>query len=210
MKRLSGKTWALLALIAVAGFWSWRHWGPYSITNEHPTGTSIIAFGDSLTSGIGAPDDQSYPAQLSRLVGQPIFNAGVPGDTIADARRRLDRDVLSHNPRIVLICLGGNDLLRQTDLSMSFQTLREIIVRIQEKGALVILIGLGGNPLSPGLGGRYRSLARERGCPFVPDVLGGILGETRLMSDQIHPNSAGYARMAGKISPELRKYLMPK
>ncbi len=209
MRRFSAKTWIILALLIIAAFLAWRRWGPYPITNAHPTGTAIIAFGDSLTAGVGASGDQNYPAQLSRLVGQPILNAGNPGDTIVDASRRLDRDVLLRNPRIVLVCLGGNDLLRQADLNTSFQTLRETIVRIQGKGALVILIGLGGNPLSPALGGRYRSLARETGCPFVPDVLGGILGQRHLMSDQIHPNAAGYTKMAGRMAPVLRKYLAP-
>ena len=71
------------------------------------TGENIICFGDSLTYGTGAPRDKSYPAQLSDMIGQPVINAGVLGDTTTRALERLEEDVLSQSPRIVLITLGG-------------------------------------------------------------------------------------------------------
>jgi len=123
------------------------------------------------------------------------------------ALKRLDRDVLQADPKVVLLCLGGNDLLRRVDPGTTFQNLETMIRRIQDKGALVIVVGLGATPISPRLGGRYRALARRTGCPLVPDVMGGILGEPQLMSDGIHPNARGYTRMAEKIEPALREYL---
>ena len=81
--------------------------GPEPVTLK---GENIICFGDSLTFGTGAPRAKSYPAQLAKMLGNPVINSGIPGDTTARALQRLDRDVLSKSPRIVLITLGGNDL----------------------------------------------------------------------------------------------------
>lgn len=177
----------------------------YPITNAAPTGSNIIAFGDSLTAGQGAGPNDAYPAVLSRRLDVPIVNAGISGDTTAGAMQRLEREVLSRDPRIVLLCLGGNDVLRKTKADDTFANLRGMIERIQRTGALVILIGIE-FPLRDH-GKRYRQLARETGCPYVPDLLGGILANPELMADAVHPNAAGYRKVADKIEPVLRKYL---
>ena len=80
------------------------------IKNSQPIGENIICFGDSLTFGTGATRGMDYPSQLSKMISRPVLNKGVPGDTTARALARLDQDVLSQSPRIVLITLGGNDL----------------------------------------------------------------------------------------------------
>ena len=76
------------------------------IRNAVPDGENIICFGDSLTYGTGAAENMDYPAQLSRMISRPVLNAGVPGDTTAMALARLEADVLSRSPRMVLITLG--------------------------------------------------------------------------------------------------------
>lgn len=207
MRRIPVKLWVFLFVLILAGLYGYRTWGPYPITNEKPSGRAIIAFGDSLTFGTGASPETSYPAQLMALIRQPVVNRGAPGETTADALKRLQRDVLDNEPKIVLLCLGGNDLLRRVDADQTFSHLKTMITRIQEKGALVILIGLSGAPLSPSLNGRYKALARETGCPCVPDVLDGILGERDLMADQVHPNARGYAIMAERIRDAMAEYL---
>ncbi len=210
MRRITWKSWVILAVLLFLAVFAWRRWGPYPITNPAPAGSTIVAFGDSLTVGVGAPDGFGYVNELEKRVQRPILNSGVSGDTTADALRRLDRDVLAKNPAIVLVFLGGNDQLRQVPTDVTIGNLKQIITRIQERGALVILIGLGATPLNPMLGGRYRSLARETGCPLVPDVLEGIFGTSALMADQIHPNAQGHKRVADRIEPVLREYLEPQ
>ena len=105
------KTGAIALAVILAVYFGYRHFIYHPpVKNARPTGESIICFGDSLTYGTGASQGMDYPSQLSRLIGRPVINAGIPGDTTATALARLDRDVLSLSPRIVLITLGGNDL----------------------------------------------------------------------------------------------------
>jgi lysophospholipase L1-like esterase len=180
--------------------------GP-EVVNRNPSGETIVCFGDSLTAGTGAPPELSYPAQLEKLVGEPVINAGVPGDTTASALARLDSDVLAHSPRIVLITLGGNDLMGGVEPEDAFSRLATIVYRIQERGALVVVGGV-----EPPIHGRgypeaYQQLARETGCVLVDNVLAGIMGKDEFMSDRIHPNQHGYARMAERFHKAVKPYL---
>lgn len=184
-----------------------RH-NSWPITNEHPQGDTIVAFGDSLTAGYKMADADSYPAQLASLVGRDILNRGVSGDSTAEGLARLDRDVLAENPGVVLLSLGANDMLRRQSIEATFANLRRIIDRIQARGALVILIGVEGFPMVHGdYGERYRALARETGCVYVDDILDDVFGDPALMYDQIHPNAAGYARIAQRLESEVGSYL---
>ena len=197
---------ALLLVVSLVGWWLLGGESSYPITNANPTGTTIIAFGDSLTEGKGAGKELAYPAILSEKTGVQILNMGVSGDTAADGLKRLDRDVLSRDPKIVLLAFGGNDFLRKLDKNATFDQLRQMIRAIQQTGALVILISVD-FPLGGSWTRMYRELAQETGCPHVPDQLGGIFGHRDLMSDEVHPNAKGYAIMAEKIEPVLRNYL---
>jgi lysophospholipase L1-like esterase len=175
----------------------------WRITNEDSQGVAIVAFGDSLTEGYRMSPGEAYPEQLAKLVGRPIVNRGVSGDTTADGLARLDADVLAESPRLVLLALGANDMLRKQPIDETFANLRQIVDRIHARGAMVVLIGVEGFPLVHGdYGARYRSLARETGCVYVPDMLDGVFGDPALMYDQIHPNAAGYARIARRIASE--------
>ena len=180
----------------------------WPIVNHTPQGVAVVAFGDSLTAGYQVADTESYPAQLAKLLDREIVNRGVSGDTAAEGLARLDRDVLSENPRVVLLSLGANDMLRRQPIEDTFANLRRIVDRIQARGALVILIGVEGYPLVHGdWGKRYRDLARETGCVYVPDILDDVIGDPGLMYDQIHPNAAGYAKIAQRIQSEAGEYL---
>lgn len=169
---------------------------PDSIHNISPSGQNIICFGDSLTSGYGASGGMDYPSQLSRLLEKPIINAGIPGDTTAGALRRLEEDVLSRSPRIVLITLGGNDLKNRVPAKRAFTNLKIIVEAIQEAGALVIIGGIELPIFDRGFGDGYRQVASETGAILIPNILEGIIGNSKLMSDPIHPNDDGYALMA--------------
>jgi lysophospholipase L1-like esterase len=177
-----------------------------AIVNRRPSGGAILCFGDSLTSGTGASNGMDYPAQLSRMIGLPVTNAGVPGDTTATALKRLD-GVLDTQPGIVLITLGGNDLKNGISRQTAFNNLRTIVRSIQARGALVVIGGIHIPFYGKGFGEAYRKLAEETGSVLVPDVFDGILGRRSLMSDPIHPNSQGYTVMAQHFLRALQPYL---
>ncbi|MFH0793733.1 MAG: arylesterase [bacterium] len=199
----------VLIVVAMAAWFIYPHFVKWPIRNQKPTGTNIIAFGDSLTRGVGARDSESYPAVLGRMLRVNIINQGVAGNTTEDALKRLDRDVLALDPKIVLVCLGGNDLLEQKNDEEVFANLRQIVERIQAKGALVVLVGVEGFLVGPGsdYGKDFRNLAKETGSVLIPDIMDGILTRPSLMWDKIHPNAAGYRKFAEKIAPVLRQYL---
>ncbi|MDH5297441.1 MAG: GDSL-type esterase/lipase family protein [Desulfobulbaceae bacterium] len=177
------------------------------ITNPKPRGENLICFGDSLTFGTGAPPELSYPAQLSRLMGRPVINAGRPGDTTASALARLEEDVLAHSPSIVFITLGGNDLRTGVGGKAAFGNLKTIIESIQARGALVVLGGLSFPIWDRGYGTGYRETAEDTGAVLVPDILDEIMGREELMSDPIHPNAKGYAIMAARFFAAVEPYL---
>lgn len=178
--------------------------GPEPVTLR---GDNIICFGDSLTFGTGAPRDKSYPAQLAEMIGQPVINSGIPGDTTDRALQRLERDVLSKSPRIVLITLGGNDLKNGVDKKTAFKNLKDIVDTIQARGALVVFGGIRLLFWDRGYEEEYEKLAAETGALLVPDILGGLMGHEELMHDTIHPNGAGYKIMAQKFYTRIKPYL---
>lgn len=186
--------------------------GWYFFSNERvgdfPTkGTNIIAFGDSLTKGVGATPGNDYVSVLSRSLNVPIINAGRAGDTTATALSRLEQDVLENDPKVAVILLGGNDTLARVPKETAFKNLEEIVRKIKERGSAVILVGISGGIFGRGYGGEYERLADEENLWFVPNVLNGILSDDELMYDRIHPNDKGYAIMAERIRPVLEDVL---
>jgi lysophospholipase L1-like esterase len=177
------------------------------VRNATPTGENIICFGDSLTFGTGASPDRDYPSQLSRLISEPVINAGVPGDTTTKAMARLKKDVLAKSPRIVLITLGGNDLKNRVSKETAYQNLKNIIVSIQDQGALVIVGGISIPFWGRGFGDMYEKVCKETESLLIPNLFDGIMGDKSLMSDPIHPNGKGYTLMAQKFHQAMKPYL---
>lgn len=177
------------------------------IRNTNPSGENIISFGDSLTYGTGATEGMDYPSQLSRMMSRPIINAGVPGDTTASAVARLEKDVFSRSPQIVLITLGGNDLKNGVAKEEARHNLKIIIKSIQDLGALVVIGGIEVPFWGKGFGEVYKQLSDELGAVLIPNIFEGIMGNRELMSDRIHPNDAGYTIMAKKFYDAVKPYL---
>lgn len=163
--------------------------------------------GDSLAAGVGSQSGQGYVGLLSQRLGIELVNRGVPGDTTARGLERLETDVLALKPALVVVELGGNDFLQRVDPEETFANLRDIATRCQSAGAAVLLVGVQSGLFQDRLERRYRDLARATGCGYVPNVLRGILTSPALKYDSIHPNDAGYAQVAGRIEPELRRML---
>lgn len=168
-------------------------------------GLRIIAFGDSLTYGTGATSGKDYPSQLSKMISRPVINAGVPGDTTARALKRLEKDVLANSPDIVLITLGGNDLKNGIDADVAFKNLEMIVNLIHNQGARVIIGGLSIPFRDRGYGRGFKKLADETGAKLIPNILEGIMGNRKLMSDPIHPNDAGYKLLAERFYEAMQR-----
>jgi lysophospholipase L1-like esterase len=179
------------------------------VRNARPRGSRIVAFGDSLTAGYRVGPEETYPARLAAILGKPVLNRGVSGETTAESLARLDRDVLAADPRVVLVCLGANDVLRGLPPEAQLAALRRVVEGIQARGALVVLIGTEGYPpVRPfDYAGAYRRLARETGAVYVPDLTRGVLGHGDLMHDGIHPNARGNEAIARRIADEAGEYL---
>ncbi len=133
-----------------------------------------------------------------------IFNAGVPGNTSADGLARVEA-VISLEPSVVLLCLGGNDGLRQVPLTETVANLSAVIQRLQQAGAFVVLIGVRSASLIDQYHGPFKELAAEKNTLYLPNILDGVLGKTSLMADRIHPNAAGYRQIAERLANDLRE-----
>lgn len=150
---------------------------------------------------------EDFVSLLAARIGKPIINAGQNGDTTAIALKRLDRNVLSRDPRIVIILLGGNDALRRVPLADTFSNLEKIIDAVHEKGAAVILVGVRGGLFSSKYNDEFEDLATRKRVNLVTDILDGLFGHAELMYDSIHPNEAGNKIMADRIEPILRQLI---
>lgn len=180
--------------------------GP-QVANREGVGEVVVCFGDSLTQGIGAASGEDYPSRLAQSLGREVVNAGVSGNTTADGLARLDQDVLTHHPRVVVVCFGGNDFLRRVPRDQIFTNLDTIVRRIQAGGAAVVLAGVRSGLFGGSTKADFKRIARERGTLFIPDLLDGIFGRPSLMSDGIHPNREGYAIIAKRVEKQVRKIM---
>ena len=169
------------------------------------TGDVIVAFGDSLTYGTGAAESESYPAVLAQLIGRGVVRSGVPGETTAQALLRLPGVLDEHKPRLVIVCLGGNDMLRKLSEAETVSNLRAVVRKVKDGGAAVVLVGVPRPALLTSAPKFYEEIAREFGIPYEGSVLTGVLYKPDLKSDTIHPNAAGYRKIAEAIAALLRK-----
>lgn len=164
----------------------------------------IVAFGDSLTYGTGAKAEESYPAVLEQLIGRTVVRAGVPGEVTAGGLSRLPGVLDEHRPRLVIVCLGGNDMLRKGSPADIEANLREILKIIKARGADAVLVGVPAPGLITSAPKFYEKLAQEFGIPYESKIVTSVLYRPELKSDYIHPNAAGYRQMAEALAGLLR------
>ncbi|MDP1926719.1 MAG: arylesterase [Thiobacillus sp.] len=169
------------------------------------TNDVILAFGDSLTYGTGAERNEAYPAQLVGLTQRAVVNAGVPGETTAEGLQRLPTLLDEHHPKLVLLCLGGNDMLRRLPASQTESNLRLMLQTLRASGIQVVLIGVPEPKLFGGAPDFYAQLAEEFQLPYAGDILNTVLKDNALKSDPIHPNAAGYAAIARELAQLLKE-----
>jgi acyl-CoA thioesterase I len=166
----------------------------------------ILAFGDSLTDGYGADPGKGYPAQLARLIGRRVVESGVNGETTAEGLARLPGALDRVAPDLLLLCLGGNDLVQRLDPARIEANLARMIELAQERGIAVVLVGVPTLTLVTSLHGAelYERLAQRYGVPLENEVFASVLSDRTLLSDRIHPNARGYERIAQAIADLLR------
>ena len=165
----------------------------------------VLAFGDSLTYGTGAAEDESYPAQLEKLIGRRVVRAGVPGEVTAQALVRLPAALDEHAPRLVLLCIGGNDFLRRLGNHQVEENVREMVKLAQSRGVAVLLIGTPEPGFSVSPPSFYGGIAKEYRVPYEGAIVGEVLKDRTLKADPIHPNARGYRVIAERLAATLRE-----
>ncbi len=180
-----------------------------------PQGATVLILGDSLSYGtganLGANTGEDYPSLLTKATGWNIINEGVPGDTTAGGLARLPDLLEVYQPKLLIVELGGNDLLHQTSPTEITQNLNSILglakaqgiqavlVAIPEISALKAAVGsLSDHPL-------YEKLAKETNTPLIADVFSDVLSDKSLKADQIHANAKGYAVVSEKFGERLKE-----
>ena len=174
----------------------------------------VLAFGDSLYAGYGLKPGESLPDEVqadlrARGVNARVVNAGVSGDTTAAGRQRLAFTLgnLPRAPDLVLLGLGGNDVLRQIDPAETRANLTAMLDVLTERGVPVVLTGMVAPPnLGPDYGARfnaiYPELAKRYDAGLYPFLLDGVVGRRAVMlPDGVHPNARGVSEIADKLAP---------
>lgn len=156
----------------------------------------ILAFGDSITYGYGVSKNSSYPSKLQKKTGLRVINGGISGEETSEGLSRLPH-MLKERPGLVILCHGGNDILRKRSEDALKANLVEMIKLIQASGAKVLLVGV------PNFGllgfethSLYAEVADETGVLFEEDVLSAVESDNGLKIDAIHPNEKGYEVMS--------------
>ena len=183
---------------------------PSSNATSQPEIT-ILAFGDSLTEGLGVDAEDNYPAQLQRKLqsdgyNATVINGGISGETSTSALARVDW-MLKTQPDIVIVETGANDALRGVDLELTKGNIDEITRKFTESGAVVVVAGLQiiqnlGQEYTDDFADIYPAVAEKYNAILIPFVLEGVAANPDLnQADFIHPNAEGYTVMVDHIYP---------
>ncbi|MEH6700694.1 arylesterase [Parasphingorhabdus sp.] len=180
----------------------------------------IVAFGDSLYAGYGLDQKEGFAPELQAALiaaGQDVrvHNAGVSGDTTAAGLRRMDYvlDSLSRKPDLVILGLGGNDLLRGLKPADSRANMDAMVKKLQDRGIQVMLTGM---LAPPNLGAKfsdefniiYPALAKKYDVALYPFFMDGVVGRPELfLPDGLHPTAEGIDIIVGKIAPQVAELL---
>jgi acyl-CoA thioesterase-1 len=174
----------------------------------------VVAFGDSLYAGYNLDQGKGLAPMLeqalnARGVKARVVNAGVSGDTSAAGRARLafTLDGLPRTPDLMLLGLGGNDMLRGLSPKETRINLDAILDEAKRRGIKVVLTGMMASPnMGPDYAAAfnpiYSDLARTHGATLYPFMLDGVIGKPALLlPDGIHPNDKGVTAIVGRLAP---------
>ena len=169
-----------------------------------PPGSTVLALGDSLTFGTGASAETSYPTVLAGLTGWNVVNAGVSGDTSAQALARLPALLAEHQPKLVIVSIGGNDFLRKLPESDTRTHVHAICKQSLAAGAQVLLVAVPRATVAAALGqmtdhALYAEVAEDLNIPLQREAWGEVLAHPDLRADAVHANARGYAQFARSV-----------
>jgi len=187
-----------IALIA-GGFFLFPDMSPESSLSPLYENSVVVAFGDSITYGTGASEGYSWPAQLSEMTGIRIINEGVPGETISEGLERLPVIVEKYDPQLVLLCEGGNDILRKRDMEEIAGDLDEMVSYLSDHMIDVVVMGVPAFGLSMSVPDFYREIAERYGAVYDGEILKKVLSDSSLKSDLVHPDQEGYRIIAERL-----------
>ena len=166
----------------------------------------VVAFGDSLTVGVGASSEANYPSVLEELSYRRVVNAGVSGEVTKDGLLRLPTVLAEENPNLVILLQGGNDILRNKKHQKVKQNLADMITMIQAHGSDVILIGVPEKKLFSDVAPLYEELADEFNLVLIDETLSELLKDNEYKSDAVHLNAKGYKKLAEVIHEKLTEF----
>ena len=166
----------------------------------------ILAFGDSLTYGTGAAPDDSYPSSLEKITGLTVINAGIPGEVSAEGLRRLPDQLKKYRPDLVIICHGGNDILRKLPFEQVEKNLRAMITLSREAGADVVLVAVPKFGLWKSSPDFYIRVANDLKVPMEQSILPTLEFDPAMKSDAIHFNKPGYRKFAEALTRLLKNH----
>ena len=169
-----------------------------------PPGSTVLALGDSLTFGTGASAETSYPTVLAGLTGWNVVNAGVSGDTSAQALARLPALLAEHHPKLVIVSIGGNDFLRKLPESDTRAHVHAICKQSLDAGAQVLLVAVPRATVAAALGqmtdhALYAEVSKDLKIPLQREAWGEVLAQPDLRADAVHANARGYAQFARSV-----------
>jgi acyl-CoA thioesterase I len=170
-----------------------------------PSDAVVLAFGDSLTFGTGAAEQESYPAQLESLIGRRVVRAGVPGEVTSQALARLPEALDEHSPKLLLLCIGGNDFLRQLGKPQAEANVRAMVKLARSRNIDVLLIGTPEPGLRVSPPAFYAAVAADFRLPYEEAVMSQVLKDDSLKADPIHPNARGYRLIAERVAQRLKQ-----
>jgi acyl-CoA hydrolase len=175
-----------------------------------PAGSPVLALGDSLTEGYGVKPEEAWPALLAKRTGWAVVNGGVSGDTTGAALQRLPSLLDEYKPALVLVALGGNDMLRHVAQQETVANLDRILTLIKAHGAKAVLLATP-NPSLMGAvfqhlsaPGFYRQVADAQQVPLIEDAIADVVSDPQLKVDPLHPNPAGHALLSERIFSSLQ------
>ncbi len=169
-----------------------------------PGDAIILAFGNSLTYGTGAGREESYPAVLANIINREVINAGIPGEISKAGLERLPMLIEQYQPGLLILCHGGNDFLQKRNLEQAKRNIQNMVRLATSRNIPVVLLGVPKPGLFLNSADMYAEIADATGAIFIEDLIPDILGDNTLKSDTVHPNKAGYNKMADHIATVLK------
>lgn len=164
----------------------------------------IMAFGDSLTAGVGVAPENAYPAVLARLSGLQVINAGVPGETTDEGLARLADEVAKHQPKLVILLEGGNDILQNRPPESIAANLGHMIAWLQTQNIGVLLVSVPQKGVLMRASPWYEELADDYGVPLEEEIVPELMGRLTMKSDYVHFNEKGYFALAEALHRKLQ------